>query len=91
MALKEAMSPEFKQYQQQIVHNCKALADELIRRCPCAQHAPVQLPAPAHTHLYALACHTRAHTHKPTHTLTLPHSLSRPHSLTHSHRDRMYM
>jgi glycine/serine hydroxymethyltransferase len=32
VALKEAMSAEFKQYQQQIVHNCKALADELIRR-----------------------------------------------------------
>ena len=31
-AFKEALSPEFKAYQEQIVKNAKALADELVRR-----------------------------------------------------------
>ena len=32
MALKEALAPEFKSYQNQIVKNAKALADELIKK-----------------------------------------------------------
>ena len=32
VAFKEALSPEFKAYQEQIIKNAKALADELVRR-----------------------------------------------------------
>jgi glycine hydroxymethyltransferase len=32
VCFKEALSPEFKEYQQKIIENCKALADGLLRR-----------------------------------------------------------
>ena len=32
VSFKEALAPEFKEYQKQVVKNCKALADELLKR-----------------------------------------------------------
>lgn len=32
VSFKEALSPEFKEYQKQVVKNCKTLADELVKR-----------------------------------------------------------
>ena len=32
VSFKEALAPEFKEYQKQVIKNCKALADELLKR-----------------------------------------------------------